>query len=118
MKGVMMGLNIKCCISILMVSTAAAVEFHGLRPTDPGGRSGLRNPERGLRTEAYIALPEGGQVFSSWEKAAHLRGQLPGGYAQQNWRLAIERFSEDGMTVGQFYIYLTDYAERPLDDAI
>jgi hypothetical protein len=118
MKDVMTGVNMKYFAWLLMVSTAAAVEFHGLRPTDPGGRSGLRNPERGLRTEAYIALPEGGQVFSSWEKAAHLRGRLPGGYAQQNWRLAMERFSEDGMTVGQFYIYLTDYAGRPLDDAI
>lgn len=102
---------------LLMAATASAIEFHGLRPTDPGGRSGLRNPERGLRTEAYIALPEGRHVFSSWEKAAHLRGRLPGGYAQQNWRLAMERFAEDGMTVGQFYVYLTDYCGRPLDDA-
>ena len=103
---------------LLATASACAVEFHGLRPTDPGGRSGLRNPERGLRTEAYIALPEGGHVFSSWEKAAHLRGRLPSGYAQQNWRLAMERFAEDGMTIGQFYVYLTDYSGRPLDDAI
>lgn len=106
------------CAGLLVAAMASAAEFHGLRPTDPGGRSGLRNPERGLRSEAYIALPEGGHVFSSWEKAAHLRGRLPGGYAQQNWRLAMERFAEDGMTVGQFYVYLTDYCGRPLDDAI
>lgn len=113
-----MRIYIKYVAWLLMATTAWAGDFHGLRPTDPGGRSGLRNPERGLRTEAYIALPDGGQVFSSWEKAAHLRGRLPRGYAQQNWRLAMERFAEDGMTIGQFYIYLTDYAARPLDEAI
>ena len=99
-------------------ATAAAVEFHGLRPTDPGGRSGLRNPDRGLRIEAYVALPEGGHVFSPWEKAAHLRGRLPDGYAPRNWRLDVERFAEDGLTIGQFYVYLTDFAQRPLDEAI
>jgi hypothetical protein len=110
--------KIKIGAWLLVAAAASAAEYHGLRPTDPGGRSGLRNPERGLRTEAYIALPEGGKVFSTWEKAAHLRGRLPSGYAQQNWRLAMERFAEDGMTVGQFYIYLTDYCERPLDEAL
>ncbi|MFO1489804.1 MAG: hypothetical protein U1F87_02560 [Kiritimatiellia bacterium] len=73
---------------LLIPAAGHAGEFHGLRPTDPGGRSGLRNPERGLRTEAYIALPAGGHVFNSWEKPASLRGRLPAGYAPQNWRLA------------------------------
>lgn len=92
--------------------------FHGLRPTDPGGRSGLRNPERGLRIESYIAQPAGAHVFTPWELAHHLRGRLPNGYAPQNWRMDVERFAEDGLTVGQFYIYLTDYAARPLDEAV
>lgn len=103
---------------LFLAATAAAADFHGWRPTDPGGRAGLRNPERGLRIEAYVGLPDGGQVFSSWEKAAHLRGRLPPGYAPANWRLDVERFAEDGLTVGQFYVYLTDYVRRPLDDAM
>ncbi len=103
---------------LLGATVAAAAEYHGIRPTDPGGRGGLRNPERGLRTEAYIALPGGGHVFTPWEKAAPLRGRLPAGYAPQNWRLAIERLAADGVTIGQFYIYLTDYSARPLDEAI
>lgn len=108
----------KCCALLIATATASAVELHGIRPTDPGGQAGLRNPERGLRTESYIALPDGGQVFTPWEKAAHLRGRLPAGYAPQNWRLNIERFAGDGLTIGQFYVYLTDYCARPLDDAI
>lgn len=96
----------------------SVARFHGLRPTDPGGRSGLRNPERGLRTESYVAQMEGGHVFTPWELAAHLRGRLPMGYAPQNWRMDVERFAEDGLTVGQFYIYLTDYAARPLDEPV
>lgn len=103
---------------LLWASAGIAAEFHGLRPTDPGGRSGLRNPERGLRTEAYIALPAGGHVFNSWEKPAPLRGRLPAGYAPQNWRLAMDRLAEDGFTIGQFYVYLTDYSARPLDDEV
>ena len=66
-QNILTGLNMKYCAWLLMASTAAAAEFHGLRPTAPGGRSGLRNPELGLRTEAYIALPEGGHVFLSCE---------------------------------------------------
>lgn len=105
------------CLSLLAAAVSAA-EFHGLRPTDPGGLTGLRNPERGLRIEACVALPDGGHVFSSWEKAAHLRGRLPPGYAPQNWRLDVERFAADGLTIGQFYVYLTDYTQRPLDEVL
>ncbi len=37
------------------------LEFHGIRATDPGGRMGLRNPERGGGYEVRIgnALREG-----------------------------------------------------------
>lgn len=107
--------------ALLLAPLAAAdvvAEFHGLRPTDPGGRSGLRNPERGFRIEAYVAQEEGRHVFTKWELAHHLRGRLPAGYAPRNWRMDVERFAEDGVTVGQFYIYLTDYAARPLDAAV
>ena len=43
------------------------VEYHGLRPTDPGGRDGLRNPERGFRTEACLAQVPGAWVFTPFE---------------------------------------------------
>ncbi len=32
----------------------AAVTPRGLRPTSPGGRDGLANPERGFRFEIYV----------------------------------------------------------------
>jgi hypothetical protein len=112
------GTQVKYGMLFLIAATASAAEFHGLRPTDPGGRCGLRNPERGLRIETYVALPEGGHVFSPAEKAAHLRNRLADGYAPQNWRLDVERYAADGVTVGQFYIYLTDYAGGALDEAV
>ena len=108
----------KIALFLLLAASASAAEFHGVRPTDPGGRNGLRNPERGLRIEAYVAQPDGGCVFTPVEKAAHVRGRLPSGYAPQNWRLDVERYAADGLTIGQFYMYLTDYCDRPLDDAI
>ena len=30
----------------------------------------------------------------------------------------MERLGEDGVTIGQFYVYLTDYSARPLDEEI
>jgi hypothetical protein len=39
------------------------IEFHGIRPTDPGGRVGLCNPERGFRIETLIAEPPDGAVW-------------------------------------------------------
>ena len=100
------------------VSSAASPEFreltyHGLRPTDPGGRDGLPNPERGLRIETMIAEPHGRREFTHGIPA-HLRGRIGPGFSELNWVRDIRRFLADGVTVGQMYCYLTDFADRPL----
>ena len=50
------------------------VKYHGIRPSDPGGRQGLRNPERGWRIETVIGEPHQ-RVFIG--PAAHLKGKVP-----------------------------------------
>jgi hypothetical protein len=53
----------------------AHVTYRGIRPTDPNGRIGLRNPERGFRTETLIAEPVG-RTEGVWGIPAHLRGRV------------------------------------------
>jgi hypothetical protein len=70
--------------------------FHGIRATDPNGRMGLRNPERGLRYETRIAEPVG-----------------QGNHAMA-WIRAMQRFEPDGLTLSQTYCYLSDFVDRPI----
>ena len=72
------------------------IAFHGIRATDPGGRMGLRNPERGLRYESHIGNDIG-------EDNNHM-----------DWIRAMQRFEADGMTLSQTYCYLDDFVNRPL----
>ena len=87
------------------------IEFHGIRATDPGGRVGLRNPERGFRTETLIAeLPDGGV----WGPASHLRGRVPPVYSDEWWTPAAKSYEPFGLTLVQAYCYLSDYGDRPI----
>jgi len=72
------------------------IAFHGIRATDPGGRMGLRNPERGLRYESRIGNNIG-------EDNNHM-----------DWIRAMQRFEPDGMTLSQTYCYLDAFVDKPL----
>jgi hypothetical protein len=69
-------------------TTLKTITFHGIRATDPGGRIGLRNPERGLRYESHIGNTIG-------DNNNHM-----------GWIRAMQRFEADGMTLSQTYCYL------------
>ena len=94
------------CICLVIFSLARAEEaaspalktiaFHGIRATDPGGRLGLRNPERGLRYEVRIG------------------NALGEGHNHMDWIRAMQRFEPDGMTLSQTYCYLDGFVDRPL----
>ncbi len=92
---------------------AQRIEYHGIRVTDPDGRVGLRNPERGLRTDTLIAEPYGAEV---WGPSFHLRGKVPPGYADAWWILDAGRYEHFGLTLVQTYCYLDSFAKGPISD--
>ncbi len=75
------------------------IHFQGLRPTDPGGRLGLRNPERGWRIETVIAEP----ARKTFGPAQHLAGKVSPLYQEDWWMLDAARFEPPA----QSYCYLT-----------
>lgn len=87
------------------------IEFHGVRPTDPGGRVGLCNPERGFRIETLIAEPPDG---ARWGPASHLRDKVPPVYSDEWWILAARTYRPFGLTLVQAYCYLSEYGDRPI----
>jgi hypothetical protein len=89
------------------------VQFRGIRPSDEGGRNGLRNPERGLRIETLIAEPPG---KPAWGPAAHLRGKTTSGYSDDWWILDAQRYESHGLTLAQTYCYLDDYIDAPIPE--
>lgn len=72
--------------------------FHGIRPNDPDGRRGLRNPERGFRFEILV-----GQIPSDIVTGAYLRDPWP-----------FPRYTCDGVAVTQAYCYLLQFAESEI----
>ncbi|HEX2999582.1 MAG TPA: DUF4874 domain-containing protein, partial [Armatimonadota bacterium] len=88
-----------------------APRYHGIRPMDPGGRDGLRNPERGLRIETLIAEPQGAKV---WGPAAHLRGKVSPGYSDDWWIRDAGHYEAQGLTLVQAYCYLDSYRNGPI----
>jgi hypothetical protein len=88
------------------------IRYHGLRPTDPGGRLGLRNPERGWRIETVIAEP----ARKTFGPAHHLAGKVPPLYQEDWWMLDAARFEPFGLTLVQAYCYLTEFANQPISD--
>ncbi len=90
-----------------------AITYRGIRPDDPGGRAGLRNPERGWRIETLIAEPPGADV---WGPAAHLKKALPSGYSDLWWTFDVDRYEPFGLTLAQTYCYLDRFIDRPLSE--
>ncbi len=66
------------------------ITYRGIRPDDPDGRNGLRNPERGLRLETVIA-------------------RTPDDLTKWGRKFLFHEFTEDGVTLTQAYCYLTQY---------
>ena len=89
------------------------IRYHGIRPTDPDGRCGLRNPERGLRIETVIAEPPG---TDTWGPAGHLCERLTHGYSDDWWRLDAQRYEPFGLTLAQTYCYLERFMDAPLSN--
>lgn len=106
--------------ALLLCGTARAigaelnVKYRGIRVTDPMGRDGLRNPERGFRTETLIAEPTGPNEFDGIP--AHLTGRVGPGFNPMNWVADIRRFEADGLTLAQTYCYLTEFYDSPISD--
>lgn len=88
------------------------IQYHGLRPTDPGGRLGLRNPERGWRIESVIAEP----ARKTFGPAHHLAGKIAPFYEEDWWMLDAARFEPFGLTLVQAYCYLTEFPDKPIAD--
>ncbi|MBE7500322.1 MAG: DUF4874 domain-containing protein [Verrucomicrobiales bacterium] len=88
------------------------ITYRGLRPTDPGGRLGLRNPERGWRIETVIAEP----ARKTFGPAHHLRSRVAPLYHEDWWMLDAGRFEPFGLTLVQAYCYLTEFADRAISE--
>lgn len=117
-----------------------AKEFRGIRPDDPHGRTGLRNPERGFRTEIYFSTIPGetAGTCSCHSKQNKLDGralkpscqneELTGcprlmrgnrldavEFSHAQWQDELDYFAYDGVTVMQSYCVLMNYCDgRPL----
>ncbi len=108
--------------------------FRGIRPDDLHGRMGLRNPERGLRTEMYFShLPgEIAGLCSCHSKEMKLDGRpnkpvfqnidIPGvphlirgnrldgvEFAHHQWMDELDYLTYDGVTIMQSYCFLMKY---------
>lgn len=90
------------------------VSYRGIRPDDPMGRNGLRNPERGLRIETLIAEPSGAEDV--WGPAHHLVGRVTPTYSDDWWILDAEKYEPFGLTLAQTYCYLDKSMHAPIPE--
>ncbi|NOX67146.1 MAG: DUF4832 domain-containing protein [Chlorobi bacterium] len=94
-------------------SKILTIKYHGIRPDDPGGRSGLRNPERGFRHESFVGLPPGDNM---WGIGDYLKGRATSGFSDDWFLMNARRYEADGITLLQAYCYLTDYYDKPISE--
>lgn len=110
--------------------------FRGIRPDDLHGRMGLRNPERGFRTEMYFSLIPGeiAGTCSCHSKQYKLDGRVEvpvyqnvevkgvphlirGNrldaieFSHAQWRDEIDFLAYDGVTIMQSYCFLMKYQD-------
>ncbi len=90
------------------------VKYHGIRPTDPNGTKGLRNPERGFRLELVAGEIEKGATYYPGNKVIclplTLQKQLTGKEPNDElWVKCFKYYSDHGLTLALAYCYLTDY---------
>ncbi len=113
--------------------------YRGIRPDDPHGRTGLRNPERGLRNEIYFSRIPGeiAGVCSCLNKQMKLDGRpempvyqnvdipdvphlIRGNrldavkFGHWQWMNEIDHLAYDGVCVMQSYCFLDRYCHRDL----
>lgn len=93
--------------------TLQTITYRGIRPDDPLGKVGLRNPERGWRIETLFAEAPGADI---WGPAAHLKPTLPAAYSELWWTLDAERYEPFGLTLAQTYCYLDRFMDRPISE--
>lgn len=87
--------------------------YRGIRPSDPHGREGLRNPERGFRIETLVAeLPRD----ATWGPAAHLKGKVSEQYSDAWWTEDVRAYERDGLTLAQTYVYLDRFSDAPISE--
>jgi hypothetical protein len=95
-------------------SQQMAIEYHGIRSTDPNGGNGLRNPERGFRLEMVggeiqLGAPHypGGQVICL---PLAVQQELTGTESNDDlWVKCFDYYSDQGLTLALMYVYLIDY---------
>lgn len=92
-------------------SKIQTIIYRGIRADDPGGRCGLRNPERGFRMESYIGQPPGRHI---WGISHYLKGKATSGFSDDWFLMDARRYEPYGSTLMQAYCYLTDFEDRPL----
>jgi hypothetical protein len=115
-------------IAVLSAFSAVAADdagrvtrrFHGIPSTDPGGRDGLLNPDRGFRMEIVAGetqrgarhYPLGKILELPREVERSLRGDEPNDLL---WIRATQHYRRHGITMALAYIYLTDFSDgQPL----
>ncbi len=87
------------------------ISYRGIHPDDPGGRCGLRNPERGFRLEIYIGQPPGS---ATWGTAKWQRERITRGFSDDWWLTCFRRYAPYGVTMAQAYCYLDKFEDKPL----
>ena len=112
---ILFSLTIIAGLSASLMGEVRSVRYHGIRPTDPQGLVGLRNPERGFRTETAIA--EGVHTTNViFGLSDSIKNVVPPNlvYTNDRWILENKMFEPYGITLAQTYCYLTEYRNRPI----
>lgn len=117
-----------CLAAALAAGQPVTREFHGLRADDPGAR--VDNPDRGLRLECQLGLPEGAVLVMAGDKAVRRRGPLlPGdapfphlgidprvGWTDRALGEALVRWQAAGVTTHLGIAWLDEFAAKPAVD--
>ena len=90
------GVGLVAMALVVGYAQAEVKTYRGIRPSDPQGLEGLRNPERGFRFEILVA-PAADDTY-------------PG--LKNKWPFA--RFPHDGVTMTQAYCYLSRFCDGPV----
>jgi len=104
-------------IRITSVSAApvATKRFRGIRVTDPHGRAGLANPERGWRLEHCFGHGPGPHV-GIHRRPRWLKDCVASISPDRWWELEAQRYAFHGLSLVQGYCYLHEFLDGPISD--